>query len=80
MKRHRVWIEIVLLGTTIACVVALLIATVVGAAAGAAVGTHVAPQTVTRPDRIRVGDTRICVRDGSTCVAVDSNEGSFILI
>jgi len=37
MKRHRVWIEIVLLGTTIACVVALLIATV-GAAAGAAVG------------------------------------------
>jgi hypothetical protein len=79
MKRHRVWIEIVLLGTTIACVVALLIATV-GAAAGAAVGKGMPSQRLTTSDRIRVDDTRICVRDGATCVAVDSNEVSFILI
>lgn len=38
MARHRVWIEIVLLGTAIALALALLLATF-GAAAGAAVGT-----------------------------------------
>jgi hypothetical protein len=37
MKTNRVWIEIVLLGTGIACALALLFATV-GAAAGVAVG------------------------------------------
>lgn len=35
MKAHRVWIEIVILGTAIACVLALVIATL-GVAAGAA--------------------------------------------
>jgi hypothetical protein len=38
MKTHRLWIEIVILGTGIACALALLIATL-GAAAGAATGT-----------------------------------------
>ena len=79
MKHHRVWIEIVLLGTTIACVVALLIATV-GAAAGAAVGKGLPPQRLTITDRVRTGDTRICVRDGGACVAADSHEVSFVLI
>lgn len=37
MKTKRVWVEIVLLGTAIACVLALLFATL-GAAAGAAEG------------------------------------------
>jgi hypothetical protein len=37
MKTNRVWIEIVLLGTAIACALALLFATL-GAAAGAAAG------------------------------------------
>jgi hypothetical protein len=37
MKTNRVWIEIVLLGTAIACALALLFATL-GAAAGVAVG------------------------------------------
>ena len=43
MKMNRVWIEIVLLGTAIACALALLIATV-GAAAGAAAGEVGTPQ------------------------------------
>ena len=43
MKRHRVWIEIVMLGTVIACALALLFATL-GAAAGVAVGEVSAPQ------------------------------------
>lgn len=37
MKRNRVWIEIVILGTAIACALALLLASL-GAAAGAAEG------------------------------------------
>jgi hypothetical protein len=37
MKPNRCWIEIIMLGTAIACAIALLIATL-GAAAGAAVG------------------------------------------
>ena len=40
MKIHRVWVEIVILGTAAACVLALLLATV-GAAAGAAGGGEV---------------------------------------
>jgi hypothetical protein len=43
MKTHRVWIEIVLFGTAIACALALLIATL-GVAAGAA-AAEVAAQT-----------------------------------
>jgi len=42
MKTHRVWLEIVIFGTAIACALALLFATL-GAVAGAAVGT-LAPQ------------------------------------
>ena len=38
MKSHRVWIEIVLVGTAAAFALSLFIATL-GAAAGAAVGT-----------------------------------------
>jgi hypothetical protein len=46
MKTRRVWFEIVILGTTIACVLALVIATL-GAAAGAAVG-ELGPQPATQ--------------------------------
>jgi hypothetical protein len=43
MKTKRVWVEIVLLGTGIACALALLLATL-GAAAGAAEGEVVVPR------------------------------------
>jgi hypothetical protein len=43
MRNYRVWIEILLLGTGIACALALLIATL-GAAAGATAGEGVARQ------------------------------------
>ena len=43
MKTNRVWIEILLLGTAIACVLALMIATL-GAAAGVATGEEAARQ------------------------------------
>lgn len=46
MKTNRVWIEIVLLGTAIACALALLFATL-GAAAGAAGGEGAARQSTT---------------------------------
>jgi hypothetical protein len=46
MKKNRVWIEIVLLGTAIACGLALLLATL-GAAAGAASGEVGVRQTDT---------------------------------
>jgi hypothetical protein len=39
MKTHRVWVEIMLLGSAVACALALLLATL-GAAAGAAVGKN----------------------------------------
>lgn len=44
MKKHRVWIEMVILGTVTACVIALLIASL-GAVAGAAVGGAAPSQT-----------------------------------
>jgi hypothetical protein len=44
MKRHRVWIEILILATVIACAMALLIASL-GAAAGAAVDMAEPSQT-----------------------------------
>jgi hypothetical protein len=53
MKTHRLWVEIVILGTVIACALALLIATL-GAAAGAAVGEAGPPQ----PQNIRAQATR----------------------
>jgi hypothetical protein len=43
MKTHRVWVEIVILGSAVACGLALLLATL-GAAAGAAVGKDGPPQ------------------------------------
>ncbi|HEV2398370.1 MAG TPA: hypothetical protein VGS27_15615 [Candidatus Sulfotelmatobacter sp.] len=43
MRHHRFWIEIVVLGTLVACILALLIATV-GAAAGAASDENVTGQ------------------------------------
>ncbi len=46
MRRHRVWIEIVLLGTVIAFALALLFASL-GAVAGAAVGSREYSQGVT---------------------------------
>ena len=48
MKPNRVWIEIVILGTAIACALALLIATL-GTAAGAAVGQSGTPQEQEKP-------------------------------
>jgi hypothetical protein len=44
MKKNRVWMEIVILGTAIACAIALLFATL-GAAAGVAEGEVSSPQT-----------------------------------
>lgn len=44
MRRHRFWIEILALGTTVALALALLFATL-GAAAGAAAGEHESAQT-----------------------------------
>jgi len=44
MKLHRLWIEIVLVATAVACAIALLIATL-GFVAGAAVGGVGQPQT-----------------------------------
>jgi len=44
MRSHRIWIEILLLGTVVACVLALLIASL-GAAAGAAATEESARQT-----------------------------------
>jgi hypothetical protein len=48
MKMNRVWIEIVLLATAMACALALLIATL-GAAAGTASSEEVAPQETQSP-------------------------------
>jgi hypothetical protein len=45
MKTNRIWIEIVMLGTAIACALALLFATL-GAAAGVAAGEVSAPRQV----------------------------------
>lgn len=49
MKRNRVWIEIVMLATAIACALALLFATL-GAAAGVAVGEVSTPPQSYQPD------------------------------
>jgi hypothetical protein len=48
MKTNRVWIEIVLLGTVVACALALLLATL-GAASGAATGEAAAQQEAQSP-------------------------------
>ncbi len=59
MKAHRVWLEIVLLGTAIAFALALLIATV-GAVAGAAqTETQSQSQTQSQPQRVAQPGERI---------------------
>lgn len=50
MKIHRVWMEIVLVGSSVACALALLIATL-GTVAGAAAETSGAAQTATAPQQ-----------------------------
>jgi hypothetical protein len=85
MKRHRVWIEIVMLGTAIACALALLFATL-GAAAGVAVGEVSAQQQTPTADQPYEGMVT-CSRCGakhsaalgetaSTCTRVCVHGGS----
>ncbi len=91
MKINRVWIEIVLLGTGIACVLALLLATL-GAAAGVAEGEVAArQQTVPNTDQIYEGMVT-CSRCGAkhsaaigqtatTCIRICVHGGaSFALV
>ncbi len=57
MKTHRVWVEIVIVGTMIACALAVLIATL-GAAAGAAAGpTEPQQSQTTQPQPIQAPAT-----------------------
>lgn len=94
MKTSRVWIEIVILGTAIACVLALLFATL-GAAAGAAEGessvrqqTSAAPATADQTYNGMVTCSRCGVkhaaalgRTASTCARVCVHGGaSFVLV
>ena len=94
MKTSRVWIEIVILGTAIACVLALLFATL-GAAAGAAEGeassrqlTSAAPATTDQAYNGMVTCSRCGVkhsaslgRTASTCARVCVHGGaSFVLV
>src|SRR4051812_46073278 len=88
MKRHRVWIEIVILATAIACAMALLLASL-GAAAGAAsqangAGTEKAYEgmvTCSRcgakhsPALARTAEVcvRVCVHGGAAFALVDSD-------
>jgi hypothetical protein len=90
MLRHRVWIEIVLLGTVIAFALAILLASL-GAVAGAAVGSREAAQGVSTPAESFEGMVT-CSRCGakhqpnldrsaSTCVRVCVHGGAnFALI
>ncbi len=91
MKINRVWIEIVLLGIGIACVLALLLATL-GAAAGVAEGEAAArQQTVPNTDQIYEGMVT-CSRCGAkhsaaigqtatTCIRICVHGGaSFALV
>lgn len=54
MRTHRIWIEIVIFGSGIACALALLFA-MIGATAGAAVGQMMAADSVTRSSRAYEG-------------------------
>jgi hypothetical protein len=64
MKMNRVWIEIVLLGTAIACALALLIATL-GAAAGTASGEEAARQETQSPAAQTYEGVVTCSRCGA---------------
>lgn len=91
MKRHRVWIEILVLATSSACLLALLLATL-GAVAGAAEsGTE--PQQITQATKERTFEGMVtCSRCGAkhsasfakaadTCVRVCVHDGgSFALV
>lgn len=91
MRRHGLWIEIVLLAASIACAVALLLATL-GAAAGSVDGSN-EPQEVTSTGTDQVHDGMVtCSRCGAkhstslartadTCVRVCVHGGaSFALV
>ena len=54
MKTNRIWVEIMLLGTAIACVLALLLATL-GAAAGVAAGEEARQETTSPALQIHEG-------------------------
>ena len=54
MKTNRIWVEIMLLGTAIACVLALLLATL-GAAAGVAAGEEARQETTSPALQIHQG-------------------------
>src|ERR1017187_5102093 len=94
MKTNRVWIEIVILGTAIACVLALLFATL-GAAAGAAEGEVSARQQTSAPpattdqtyngmvtcSRCGVKHSATLGHTASTCTRVCVHAGaSFVLV
>lgn len=64
MKRNRVWIEIVLLGTAIACALALLIATL-GTAAGTASGEEAVRQDAQSPASQTYEGVVTCSRCGA---------------
>ena len=67
MKTHRVWVEIVIVGTMIACALAILIATL-GAAAGAAAGA-------TEPQQSQTPQPRPIQAPAAPAVAEQSYEG-----
>jgi len=69
MKPNGVWIEIVLLGTAMACALALLIATL-GAAAGAATGAEAAQQETQPPGAQTYEGMVTCSRCGARHSAV----------
>jgi len=86
VKTHRIWIEIVLLGTAIACAVALLFVTI-GAAAGTALGqiestppTHIAPAStyegMVTCSRCGAKHSANLARTASDCVRVCVHSGS----
>jgi hypothetical protein len=64
MKMNRVWIEIVLLATAMACALALLIATL-GAAAGTASSEEAAPQETQSPAAQTYEGVVTCSRCGA---------------
>jgi len=91
MKRHRVWVEILLLGTLIACVLALVLATV-GAVASAAAAS-IEPRQMAPPATERTFEGMVtCSRCGAkhspslaraadTCVRMCVHDGgSFALV
>jgi len=66
MKANRVWVEIVIVGTMIACALALLIATL-GAAAGAAAGAAESQQLKTNPTQTLQSTTEQSYQGMVTC-------------